>query len=187
MDFKLFAFNNYFQVCKLFLSPLLVQFLQHFCRTRERRETVIFRPSEIRAHSIRWHKQIITRRKTGNYLFVQVKGWNGGIKPSSMKGKQQQKWRAEVSALISLGFMKQTLNFISMMSTALISGNTSAKNENAVIMYSPSCHSKPFFLFISGWNIPFTNNGKLQSGSGNKSSTFFMYFLLLLLCYNHYY
>ncbi len=186
MDFKLFAFNNYFQVCKLFLSPLLVQFLQHFCRTRERRETVIFRPSEIRAHSIRWHKQIITRRKTGNYLFVQVKGWNGGIKPSSMKGKQQQKWRAEVSALISLGFTKQTLNFISMMSTALISGNTSAKNENAVILTIMSfqtllsVHFRPFIL---GWNIPFTNNGKLHSGSGNKSSTFFMYFLLLLFCY----
>lgn len=40
MDFKLFSFNNYFQVCKLFVSPLLIQFLQHLCRTRERKQTV---------------------------------------------------------------------------------------------------------------------------------------------------
>lgn len=35
MDFKLSAFNNNFQVCKRFRSALLVQFLQHFCRTEK--------------------------------------------------------------------------------------------------------------------------------------------------------
>lgn len=35
VDFKLFAFNNNFQVCKLFRSALLVQLLQHFCRTEK--------------------------------------------------------------------------------------------------------------------------------------------------------
>lgn len=35
MDFKLFAFNNNFQVCKVFRSTLLVQLLQHFCRTEK--------------------------------------------------------------------------------------------------------------------------------------------------------
>lgn len=35
MDFKLSAFNNNFQVCKGFRSALLVQLLQHFCRTEK--------------------------------------------------------------------------------------------------------------------------------------------------------
>ena len=35
VDFKLSAFNNNFQVCKRFRSALLVQFLQHFCRTEK--------------------------------------------------------------------------------------------------------------------------------------------------------